>query len=215
MCPTARKSPSKAARSGPKHYRLVEVDGLTPMLRAVSVWLGVLAHCSVTQPGQVEAIPDDLELSDDQWEALSDHQPILGLVRASKPIVTISECAVCGRWSLVSTGPTTGKCKLTLGCAGVTTKARPAKKELIVPEADLTSEADPDADPELASDPEPDADAELASGLKTELASDAGPAAPDDTPVAQVHRSESELELEGLDNIDDLDWDEPDWLDED
>jgi hypothetical protein len=25
---------------------------------------------------------------------------------------------------------------------------------------------------------------------------------------------ESELELEGLDNIDDLDWDEPDWSDE-
>lgn len=185
MCPTARKSPSKAAGSGPKHYRLVVVDGLTPMLQAVSIWLGVLAHCSVTLPSQVEAIPDDLELSDDQWEVLSDHQPVLGLVRASKPIVTVSECAVCGRWSLVSTGPTTGKCKLTLGCAGVTTKVRPAKKELIVPEDDLAPETDLDA----------------------------GPAA--DAPVAQVHRLESELELEGLDDADNLDWDEPDWSDED
>ncbi|MDA8355017.1 MAG: hypothetical protein M0Z95_01650 [Actinomycetota bacterium] len=150
MCPTSRSGPPKRTRSAPKHYHLEVDTTLAPMLQAVSLWLGVLAHCRATDPGEVDVIPDDLTITDEQWATLCTHQSVLGLVRAAKPIVTIVECAVCGRWGLASAGPTTGKCRLTIGCSGATTKSRPAKRVVDKPPAaDPVEDAGPDDGVEL------------------------------------------------------------------
>ncbi len=147
-----------------KRYRL-EVDStLPPISQAVSIWLAILAFAHVTNSTELARIPDELELSDEQRSLLVEHRPVLGLVGGPRPVISISCCPQCGRWSLSATGAGSTGCRLTLGCTGKPRRAVAAKKQLMEKPLSLVvnnvgSQTDPPVNP--PSDPSDTAPADL------------------------------------------------------
>jgi hypothetical protein len=150
-------TPRKTAQAS---VTAIEVaPGLRTPERAVAIWLAVLAHAKVPTLSDLETIPGDLVLTDDQLDALRNNAHILALVGHRAPVVSIAICPECRRWSLC-TEPAKSKCKLTMGCPGKPVRIQAAKRvkvaaDAVEPLAAQESEPELDTEPEIKPDQEP------------------------------------------------------------
>jgi hypothetical protein len=114
--------------------------GTPDLVAAVALALAVMTSAKVTSWGQVgSAVPDQVDLTDDQVALLNAHRHLFGLIRPTVratggtpgvPGLTLAVCGSCGRWLVlvVSAAPPTS-CLLTRDCSGTVWRATPAKRD--------------------------------------------------------------------------------------
>jgi len=135
----------------PVRKRVVVDPEYTTPAKAVSIWLAVLAHTKMAVFDEVEEMPADLELTEDQLEAIEANAPILTLVGHRSPVVSIAICPECGRWALC-TSATKTKCKMTFGCSGRPVRVQPAKRVPITEAIPATGETSTEQDRAIETD---------------------------------------------------------------
>lgn len=136
----AEQAAKSKSKPHPPRYSVVVDPGLTTPAKAVSIWLAVLAHAKVPILADLDAMPDNLDLTEDQVAALRANAHILTLVGHRTPVVSLAICPECGRWTLC-VEPTKSTCKMTLGCGGKPVRV-PAAKRVKVAQVDTAAPED-------------------------------------------------------------------------
>ena len=123
---------------------LAVIDEIPEISQAASIALAVMRAVKAPTWSDVDALPADILLSDDQIELLHRHAGVLSWLRLGErgvsPMVSVAVCSTCGQWMPAGRTPIGQRCRMTAGCTGTPRKVQPAKRGAADPGPDSAAD---------------------------------------------------------------------------